>query len=349
MNKDIFYKINDNINDLAKDSLNLQFSKNQDLFKKISKKQFEHSLKDTKYHLQYLSEAIAYDDVDIFVMYARWTKHLFNSRNLPLIWIEGSFRAIFETLSEELTHDEVNYLTPYIHNAIDELNTVSKLKSLIEENTILGKYARKYTDYLLDADRESASKLIDELLDKDYSVEDIYLDVFAASQLEIGRLWQINAISVAQEHYCTAATQTIMSKLYPLIFSTPKEDKKAVIACTKNELHEIGARMVADFLELYGWHTYYIGAQSHYQSVIESLETFDADILAISATLASHLSEVEELIKIVKDNENTRHIKVIVGGRPFNNNPNLYKKVGANAYAINAKLAVRSCEVLINE
>ena len=36
---------------------------------------------------------------------------------------------------------------------------------------------------------------------------------------------QTARISVAQEHYCTASAQLIMSQLYPRIFSTRKNGK----------------------------------------------------------------------------------------------------------------------------
>ena len=47
--------------------------------------------------------------------------------------------------------------------------------------------------------------------------------MFQCSQYEIGRLWQMNKLTVAQEHYCSAATQLIMSLLYPRIFDTKKD------------------------------------------------------------------------------------------------------------------------------
>ena len=92
------------------------------------------------------------------------------------------------------------------------------------------------------------------------SVHDIYLHVFQRSQYEVGRLWQTNQISVGQEHLCTAATQLIMSQLYPLIFGTERKNRRIVAACVGGDLHEIGIRMVADFFEMDGWDTFYLGA-----------------------------------------------------------------------------------------
>ena len=63
---------------------------------------------------------------------------------------------------------------------------------------------------------------------------------------------------MAQEHYCTAATQLIMSQLYPYIFTTGKNGRVLVGTCVSGDLHEIGVRMVSDFFEMEGWDTFYL-------------------------------------------------------------------------------------------
>jgi len=80
-------------------------------------------------------------------------------------------------------------------------------------------------------------------------VKRIYLDVFQATQYEVGRLWQLNEVGVGEEHYCTAATQLIISQLYPQIFASEKGPNTLVATCVAGDLHELGARMVTDFFE----------------------------------------------------------------------------------------------------
>lgn len=345
MQNNLYTTITENIDELASDALNYQLKAKPKLKDVLSKKQIKTSLEDTKYHLNYLSEAIAFDDKNIFVNYAKWVRHLFETRNMPLVWFIDSLKSIKVILNQRVDNNQIN---DYINEALNSIQKTEDLASYIDTSTEIGKYTRKYTDYLLDTNKDAASKLIEEMIDRDFTVEDIYLEVFALSQYEIGLLWHNNEISVAQEHYCTAATQMIMSQLYPIIFSTEKEDKKALITCTKNELHELGARMIADFLELNGWETYFIGAQSHYESTIESIKNFHPDIVAISATISYHLSDVGELISLIRDNDDFDNLKIIVGGRPFNENKDLYKKLGADGYATDAKEAIEVCEEIIN-
>jgi MerR family transcriptional regulator, light-induced transcriptional regulator len=76
-------------------------------------------------------------------------------------------------------------------------------------------------------------------------------------------MWQAGRITVAHEHYFTAATQFIMSEFYPLIHKhIVKNGRAAAAACVAGELHEIGLRMSADLLEWEGWQTFYLGANT---------------------------------------------------------------------------------------
>jgi methanogenic corrinoid protein MtbC1 len=167
-------------------------------------------------------------------------------------------------------------------------------------------------------------------------VKQIYLFVLQRCQHEIGRLWQMNLLSVAQEHYCTAATQLIMSQLYPDIFTKEKNGRKLVATCVAGELHEIGVRMVSDFFELEGWDTFYVGADAPTASLLETLSEREADVLAVSATMTPHVRAVEELIEAVRSSEGGRGLKILVGGYPFNIAPELWRKVGADASARDA-------------
>jgi methanogenic corrinoid protein MtbC1 len=166
------------------------------------------------------------------------------------------------------------------------------------------------------------------------------MHVFQPTQREVGRLWQINRVSVAQEHYCTAATQLIMSQLYPHIFGAPRIDRRLVATCVGGELHEIGIRMVADFFEMEGWDTYYLGANTPLEGVVETVVERQADTLGISATMTFHVREVIALIEGVRACEMGGRTKILVGGYPFNLSRDLWRQVGADGCALNAQEAV---------
>jgi methanogenic corrinoid protein MtbC1 len=207
---------------------------------------------------------------------------------------------------------------------------------------------QRYLRALLDGKRHVASQLIRKSVEEGVSIRQIYLQVFQRSQHEIGRLWQTNQLSVAQEHYCTAATQLIMSQLYPYIFASEKNGRTLVATCVAGDLHEIGVRMVSDFFEMEGWDTFYLGANTPKPDLLRSLAQRRADVLAVSATMTFHVRAVAGLIEAVRA-EHGDAVKVLVGGYPFNVDPDLWRRIGADGSAQDALESVAVASRLAGE
>lgn len=207
--------------------------------------------------------------------------------------------------------------------------------------------AAAYLEALLSGNRLEAVELIQSKVSGGMPIQDVYFYVFQRTQQEVGRLWQTNQISVAQEHFCSAATQLVMSLLYPRIFSGERNGLRAVATSVGGELHEIGIRMVADFLEMEGWDTYYLGANAPVESVLEALEDRQADLLAVSATMTFHLPRVETFIQHIRESRAGERIPILVGGRPFNIAPDIWQQVGADGTAYDAREAVQAAENLV--
>ena len=172
--------------------------------------------------------------------------------------------------------------------------------SFLAPDAPLAVLTRGYLTALLDGDQHQASTLILDAVATGVPITDIYLYVFQPAQYAVGRLWATHDISVAQAHYCTAATQVVMPKLYPHIFAVAGQDGTLVATCVAGDLHEIGNRMVADFFEMDGWDTHYLGANTPVADVVTAVIDRKADVLAISVTISAYLPEVSALIKAVR-------------------------------------------------
>lgn len=227
------------------------------------------------------------------------------------------------------------------------MNSYRKYDLSLPLDSPVGSLASDYIHALLNTDRMRASNMIMEAVESGTSIKDIYLHVFQASQREIGRLWQNGIIGVAQEHYCSAATQLIMSQLYPHIFSTTKIGKRFVATCVSGELHEIGLRMVSDFFEMEGWDTYYIGANAPTQSIIEAIHEHNANLVGLSATMYFNVSKIKEIISSIQNENFNQSVKILVGGYPFLITKNLWKEVGADGFATDAENALQMANQLV--
>ncbi|MBF0201309.1 MAG: cobalamin-dependent protein [Desulfamplus sp.] len=206
--------------------------------------------------------------------------------------------------------------------------------------------AESYSEAVFSSDRRKASAIILEAVESGTAIKDIYLHVFQPSLYLIGRLWQFNIISVAQEHLFTAMTQSIMAQLYPFIMSGLRGDKKMIATCVGSELHEIGIRMVADIFEMDGWSTLFLGAGTSSKTVVGTIDSEKPHLLAISATMNFHLPNVQNLIKEVKSS-NTPGLFIMVGGGVFNARPQLWQDIGADGFAMDAVHALEVADDLI--
>ena len=222
----------------------------------------------------------------------------------------------------------------------------TSLPSFIQGDSPLDNLARRYLEALLQTNRQRASKLIAEAFARGASIRDIYMHVFERTQREIGRLWQINKINVAQEHFCTAATQMIMSQLYPYIFSGKQKDRSIIVACVGGELHEIGARMVADLFELEGWDSTFLGANTPPEGIVAMVKANRNDVVALSTTMTFNIQHTVEIVRMLRQKV-TEPLKVLVGGYAFNMSPGLWKKIGADGYAADADTAILTAQKLI--
>jgi methanogenic corrinoid protein MtbC1 len=310
---------------------------------------YKKGLEDINYHLSYLAEAIAAKDPSLFTDYLAWAKVLFKSFNFPSDVLSKTLRhlqvALKQTLPEEM-HASVDAYLSAGERHIQDAPEV--LPSFLTEDTPLGGLAQKYLQALLQGERHRASKLILDAVDAGARVKDIYLQVFQPCQREIGRLWQMNLINVAQEHYCSASTQLIMSQLYPYIFATEKMGKKLIATFVGGELHEIGIRMVSDFFEMEGWDTYYLGANTPLESVLKIIVDQKPELICLSATMTFHVGQVAQKIARIRELENDqKRLAIMVGGYPFNVAPGLWKKVGADAWAGDAQEAVEVANRLL--
>ncbi|HEY4059389.1 MAG TPA: B12-binding domain-containing protein, partial [Kofleriaceae bacterium] len=66
----------------------------------------------------------------------------------------------------------------------------------------------------LAGDRRGAVALIVDSVQDGASITDLQALVIGAAQEEIGRLWQSNSISIAQEHLATGISQIALARLF---------------------------------------------------------------------------------------------------------------------------------------
>ena len=334
--------------ELAELVTSMHFERHPELYKKYGEEGRKKCYEDTIYHLDYLEQAARVNSQELFNNYLGWARTMLKERDIPQSDLFDNIVILREAIKKTLPDAETSSLLEYVNEGLSSLqNRKTEDISFLDKNDPLFDEAREYLDLLLSGERKEAAQLIEKLVNGGTPIKDIYEHIFQKTQYEVGALWQKNKITVAHEHYCTAATQLIMSQLYPKIFSMEKSDKRMVACSVADELHEIGIRMVTDFFEMEGWDTHYLGANMPDSHLTESVKEKNADVLAISVTLPLHISRAKKLIQKLREEEELKNLKIMVGGYPFKVVPDLWKKIGADASAGSAYDAIEIANRLI--
>lgn len=177
--------------------------------------------------------------------------------------------------------------------------------------------AARFLAAQLQGDRDEALRLVlDDGIGRGIAAADVYLGVIQPTQYEIGRLWQENRISVAQEHLATAISQLVVANLYRHLPRAPRNGKLVIVACPPGELHELGARVAADFLDMTGFSVTYLGANVPTMSLVGMIQARRPDAVVLSAATSLCFPELRDTVRAVAEVAGP-HLPILVGGSAF--------------------------------
>jgi methanogenic corrinoid protein MtbC1 len=195
----------------------------------------------------------------------------------------------------------------------------------------------RYLAALLAGDRRVALVVVDDAIRAGVGIRGLYLEVFQPAMGEVGRLWQENRITVADEHLATAITQAAMARLYDQVFAgSAAPGPLLVAACADQERHEMGLRMICDVLEMEGWDTVFLGASVPVEDLVRMVLDREPQVVALSASITPHLARVRAAVDAIRRAVPEGGPVIVVGGRAFADDPALAGRLGADLTARDA-------------
>lgn len=167
-------------------------------------------------------------------------------------------------------------------------------------------------DHLLSGRRAPCSRLVERLGQEGHGHEALYEHLLRPALVQVGVLWEQNRVTVAQEHVATAIVDALLHDLFDRAKPAALTGRRALVACVEGELHQVGARMVADTLELRGWDTRLVGAGVPLVALERMAEEHRPHLLALSMSMAWNLGSLNQALAALSDIE-----QVVVGGHFF--------------------------------
>lgn len=308
------------------------------LREKHGPKGIERCREDCFYHIEFLVAAMHANSSKQFVEYIRWVRVLLGAREAS-----DNLMNMLELLGQRIRDTQGEavwaHVRPILDAGLQALQTdhIDHKLVVMPPPTAL---MRAYLNAILKGNRVLATKLVLDAVKAGMPARDIYLDVFQTALYEVGRQWEIGQISVAHEHLATAITQTVLATLYHEIPLPAAREESAIIACLSGNTHELGPRILADFLQMAGFDAYFIGADTPETSLLEMIQDIKPAVVGLPATLPRHIEPVRQMIEIIRSEFVSNRPRIMVGGIAFNLVDNLWQDVQADVWGYDAQQAV---------
>jgi MerR family transcriptional regulator, light-induced transcriptional regulator len=204
----------------------------------------------------------------------------------------------------------------------------------------LSHYQQAFLAALRAGDEQAAGEIVSEARMTGIDANHIYYLIFAPSMVAIGKLWEQNEISVAEEHLATAITERLIAHLSPFFTHSdhPGHEGRVMLGCVEGERHALGLRMLADLFREQGWHVMYLGADVPSDDWVRLVISHQPNAVAISAADTRRVPGVKALIHDLR--AALPDLLVVVGGAAFSRNQELWRDVGATFFHQNPTTVV---------
>ena len=318
----------------------------------------------------YIEELIGNNSVQIMVdnheNHARFMANVFKLNNYEMlldtiIWVYRTYRrhgfsydyfpvelkAWSRAVERELGSRSANQINEIYSFMLDNHERFVELAEKVKETGLenlsdaVDGATEDFLDALLAGDSGKSLEIAQENVESQDDVGTFFEDVIRPVMYEVGARWENGSISVAEEHLASSIVSRVISSIYSRFVKFENTKGKAVVTAAANEFHEIGSRIIADSLELDGWDVDHLGVNTPTDDLLDLLMDRQPIFLGLSVAIPFNLDAAIETIERIKNRPELKDMKVLIGGKAFNDNPDLWKDTGADAYSRNSKEAIR--------
>ena len=328
---------------------------NPDYFSNLSKRVQKIIYRDTRYNVDFLHTSYVLKDDKIMRNYAVWLFQLMasvlknNTASQTAEYVINHLEYIKQGVTRTVSSEKQEELLQLLSLAQECIRRAASAESPKESsNDPKSRYEseiQQYMQSLFDKNMRRTLYLIQQFTEKGIPVTDIYVEILAESMRRVGEMWHTSQITVDTEHYCTSVTQMAMAQMYPSLFSSERRNRTVLCACPGTELHEMGARMVADLFENDGWDSMYLGAAVPHDAMLDSIRENHPDLIALSVTMPQHLLACRDLISAIR--EEFPDTVIAVGGNAFRNTHDIWSQWPVDIYTNDARDLLKKADSIL--
>jgi methanogenic corrinoid protein MtbC1/DNA-binding XRE family transcriptional regulator len=156
---------------------------------------------------------------------------------------------------------------------------------------------KHYLEAITSGNKALAAEIVDQALVSGAAPLDLYFKMFMPAQRELGKLWFEKKITIAEEHRSTEITLEQMGRVRTCLKPHRQLKQRIAVVVAQGDLHQVGARVVADLFWAEGWQVDFLGANTPNQETLRFVRENNIELLAISITLSEFMPQLRELLE----------------------------------------------------
>lgn len=285
-----------------------------------------------KNHGRFMVNVLKLNDYHLLEETIKWVINSYKARGFSYQYFDEVLETWIESIGTYLQPKSVEQIIPVYENMKKIKTAIESFKDDAhqEDKHINSNIQEAFINTVLAGDHISILEMVKRELSDRASIEHFYMHIIQPTMYEIGMKWQRGEITVAHEHLATSIVMRTMAFIYANYIAADSTKGKIIISASHNEYHEIGARIVADFLELDGFNVTYLGANLPSEDLIQLLLDEKPDILGLSVTMPYNLDKIEQLLIKIKKMQELKHLKIMLGGYVFSYAKDTHKYINAD-------------------
>ena len=194
------------------------------------------------------------------------------------------------------------------------------------------------SEFLQKGKRKNVKALIEQALEEGIDPKIILKEGLMSGMSIIGGKFKREEVFVPDVMMAARAMNVGLSILEPKLVEAGNEPiGRVVIGTVQGDLHDIGKNLTAMLLKGAGFEIYDMGVDVSAEAFLEKAEEVNADIIGLSALLSTTMSQMKEVIDLLKEKNLRDKYIVMIGGAPNTNE--FAEEIGADYYTPDAASA----------
>lgn len=199
------------------------------------------------------------------------------------------------------------------------------------------------SEFLQKGKRKNVKALIEQALEEGMDPKMILKEGLMSGMSIIGGKFKREEVFVPDVMMAARAMNVGLSILEPKLVEAGNEPiGRVVIGTVQGDLHDIGKNLTAMLLKGAGFEIYDMGVDVSAEAFLEKAEEVNADIIGLSALLSTTMSQMKEVIDLLKEKNLRDKYIVMIGGAPITNE--FAEEIGADYYTPDAASAAEAAK-----